>query len=536
MMAGKPPVAVSLGAAAIASCRLRLRNEKIRDSLGTTLTGGELLTRALVLRRILRRQILDPGETTVGLLLPPSAAAVVANLALTLDERITVNLNYSLTSDMLKSSIRQANVTHVITSRRFLERLSLDLDVELVILEDLKDLATRRDKLVAAAMAYALPQKLLTRAIGVHEHRDDDVLSIMFTSGTTGDPKGAVLTHGNLKFNLNAVDAIIRIKPHDVLVGILPFFHSFGYAITLWAPLAFNIRAAYHVNPLEAQTVGRLSREAGGTILLATPMFLRNYTQRCDAGDFTTLEVLVTGAERLPSAVADAFEQKFGIRPVEGYGTTETSPLISANIPVSRTTGDPAQSAREGTVGKPAPGVRVRLVDPDTHQDVPAGERGMLLVSGPNVMHSYLDKPRETAAAIRDGWYVTGDICTIDEDGFITIVGRESRFAKIAGEIVPHVMVEEAISEIVGFDEAGGSKVAVVSVPDERRGERLVVVHTAIDVPPDVIRARLQQAGLPNLYLPSVDSFVEVQELPLIGTGKLDLRAINALARNRFVR
>jgi acyl-[acyl-carrier-protein]-phospholipid O-acyltransferase/long-chain-fatty-acid--[acyl-carrier-protein] ligase len=178
----------------------------------------------------------------------------------------------------------------------------------------------------------------------------------------------------------------------------------------------------------------------------------------------------------------------------------------------------------------------VRLVDPDTHQDVPAGERGMLLVSGPNVMHSYLDKPRETAAAIRDGWYVTGDICTIDEDGFITIVGRESRFAKIAGEIVPHVMVEEAISEIVGFDEAGGSKVAVVSVPDERRGERLVVVHTAIDVPPDVIRARLQQAGLPNLYLPSVDSFVEVQELPLIGTGKLDLRAINALARNRFVR
>jgi acyl-[acyl-carrier-protein]-phospholipid O-acyltransferase/long-chain-fatty-acid--[acyl-carrier-protein] ligase len=447
---------------------------------------------------------------------------------------VTVNLNYTLTADMLNSSIRQAKVKHVLTSRRVLERLSLDLDTEFVILEDLKDAATTQDKLISAAMAYALPERLLIRAIGVHEHRDDDVISIMFTSGTTGDPKGAVLTHGNLKFNLSAVDAIIHIDPHDVLIGILPFFHSFGYAITLWGALFFNIRGAYHINPLDARTVGQLTRDAGGTILLATPMFLRNYTQRCDPGDFKTLEVLVTGAERLPPAVADAFEARFGIRPVEGYGTTETSPLISANIPPRRTTGDPTQSAREGTVGKPAPGVRVRLVDHDTGEDVLPGEQGMLLVSGPNVMHSYLDRPAETAKAIRDGWYVTGDICTIDEDGFIRIVGRESRFAKIAGEIVPHGMVEEAISEIVGFDEAGGPKVAVVSVPDERRGERLVVVHTSLGRSPGELLRQLQEAGLPNLYLPSAESFIEVDELPLIGTGKLDIRRITRLARERF--
>ncbi len=533
-MARQPAVPTTLGAAAIATCRQRLRKEKIRDSLGISVTGGELLARALVLRRILRRQVLADDEQRVGILLPPSVAGVVANLALTLDERVTVNLNYSLTAEMLNSSIRQAKVTHVLTSRRFLERLSLDLDAELVILEDFKDAATTRDKLIGAAMAYAVPQRLLARLIGVHEHRDDDVISVMFTSGTTGDPKGAVLTHGNLKFNLTAVDAIIKVEPHDVLIGILPFFHSFGYAITLWGPLVFNIRAAYHFNPLDARTVGELSRKAGGTILLATPMFLRNYTRRCEPEDFAALEVLVTGAERLPPAVANAFEQKFGIRPVEGYGTTETSPLISANIPHSRAFGDPADSARPGTVGKPAPGVRVRLIDQESGEDVPHGERGMLLVSGPNVMHSYLDRPIETAAAIRDGWYVTGDICTIDDEGFITIVGRESRFAKIAGEIVPHGMVEEALSEIVGFDEAGGPKLAVVSVPDEQRGERLVVVHTPLEMPREEIRRRLQQAGLPNLYLPAADSFLEVDELPLIGTGKLDLRRITRLALEAF--
>lgn len=534
-MSRQPAVPTTLAAAAISACRKRLRREKIRDSLGTTLTGGELLTRALVLRRILRRQVLAPDERRVGILLPPSAAGVVTNLALTLDERITVNLNYTLNSEMLNASIRQAKVTHVLTSRRFLEKLSLDLDAELVLLEDFATVATRRDKLTAAAMAFVAPQRLLERMIGVHDHADDDVLSIMFTSGTTGAPKGAVLTHGNVKFNLTAVDAIIRVDPHDVVIGILPFFHSFGYAITLWAPLVFDVRAAYHVNPLEAQTVGNLAREAGGTILLSTPMFLRNYTRRCAPEDFASLEVLVTGAERLPPAVADAFEAKFGIRPVEGYGTTETSPLISANIPPNRAIGDPALSAREGTVGKPAPGVRVKLVDPETGADLPPVDQGMLLVAGPNVMHSYLDRPAETASAIRDGWYVTGDICTIDADGFIRIVGRQSRFAKIAGEIVPHGLVEEALAEIVGFDEAGGPRLAVVSVPDEARGEKLVVVHTAFDEPLDEVRRRLAEAGLPNLYLPAANAYLEVEELPLVGAGKLDLRTITEIARARFI-
>jgi acyl-[acyl-carrier-protein]-phospholipid O-acyltransferase/long-chain-fatty-acid--[acyl-carrier-protein] ligase len=410
----------------------------------------------------------------------------------------------------------------------------LQIDAEIVLLEDFREAATRLDKLSSAVIAFGMPVRLLSHMLGVHRHRDDDVMSIMFTSGTTGDPKGAVLTQGNIRFNVDAVEQIIRLDQHDVVLGVLPFFHSFGYAITLWTVLAVDVAAAYHVNPLEAQTVGRLAREANGTILLATPMFLRTYIRRCAPEDFATLEVVVTGAEKLPATVADDCEQKFGIRPVEGYGTTETSPLISANVPPSRATGDPALSAREGTVGKPAPGVQVKLVDLDTGEEVGPGERGMLLVSGPNVMHSYLDQPEATATSVRDGWYLTGDICTIDEDGFITIVGRESRFAKIAGEMVPHGLVEDALTEIVGCDDEGGPRVVVVSVPDRDRGERLVVVHTPLTQSPGELRGQLRKAGLPNLFIPDADRFLEVEALPAIGTGKLDLRTITRLATEKF--
>jgi acyl-[acyl-carrier-protein]-phospholipid O-acyltransferase/long-chain-fatty-acid--[acyl-carrier-protein] ligase len=524
----------TLCANAIRICRKRLRAAKVADTTGATLTGGELLTRALVLRRLLRRSVLAPDETNVAVLLPPSAAAVAVNLALTLDSRVVVNLNYTLPAEMLNSCLAQAGVRHVLTSRRFLERMPLELDAEMVLLEDFREAATKVDKIVSAAMAFAMPVPLLLRRLGAHKQRADDALSIMFTSGTTGDPKGAVLTHGNIESNVHGVNEIIHLASHDVLLGVLPFFHTFGYAITLWLALAFDIEAAYHVNPLEAQVVGKLCRDRKGTILLATPMFLRTYIRRCEPEDFSTLEVVVTGAERLPVQVADAFEQKFGLRPVEGYGTTETSPLISANIPPNRAPGDPTRSAREGTVGKPPSTITVKLVDLETGTDLGPGEQGMLLVKGPNVMRGYLNRPEATSAAIRDGWYVTGDICVIDEDGFIRIVGRESRFAKIGGEMVPHGMVEEALTEIVGHDEDGGPRVVVVSVPDLDRGERLVVVHTPLEQRPAELRTALRKAGLPNLFIPDTDSFVEVDELPTLGTGKLDLRQIKHLAESKF--
>jgi acyl-[acyl-carrier-protein]-phospholipid O-acyltransferase/long-chain-fatty-acid--[acyl-carrier-protein] ligase len=404
----------------------------------------------------------------------------------------------------------------------------------MVLLEDFREKVTRRDKITSAAMAFGLPTAVLTRLLGAHKHRSDDVLSIMFTSGTTNDPKGAVLTHGNIETNVRGVDEVIHLDPHDVLIGVLPFFHSFGYAITLWTVLALDVGAAYHVNTLEAQMVGKLCRDSRSTVLLATPMFLRTYIRRCEPEDFRSIEVVVTGAEKLPIQVADDFERKFGIRPVEGYGTTETSPLISANIPANRAPGDPTLSWREGTVGKPPSMIRVKVIDLDTGADLGPGEQGMLLVKGPNVMRGYLNRPEATSAAIRDGWYMTGDVCVIDEDGFIRIVGRESRFAKIGGELVPHGVVEDTLTEIVGVDDEGQQKVIVVSAPDVSRGERLIVVHTKLDQRPSELQVALRKKGLPNLFIPDADDFLEVEEFPALGTGKLDIRKIKTMAEHAF--
>jgi acyl-[acyl-carrier-protein]-phospholipid O-acyltransferase/long-chain-fatty-acid--[acyl-carrier-protein] ligase len=230
--------------------------------------------------------------------------------------------------------------------------------------------------------------------------------------------------------------------------------------------------------------------------------------------------------------LSEAFEQKFGIRPVEGYGTTELSPLVSVNVPLSRAKNLNVE-CREGTVGRPVPGVSAKIVDPESFTELPLGESGMLLVKGPNVMKGYLGQPEETAKVIRDGWYVTGDIALIDTDGFIHITGRLSRFSKIGGEMVPHHRIEEAVQKILGQEE-GELSVVVTSVPDEKKGERLIVVHTKLSKSPEEICRALAASGLPNLWIPDNDAFLEVESIPVLGSGKLDQVAVANLAKKHF--
>ncbi|MDP9364930.1 MAG: AMP-binding protein [Chloroflexota bacterium] len=514
----------------VRTSRRRRRRAKIADSTGVELSGGELLTRALVLRRLLRRDLLGPEERHVGILLPPSAGAVVANLALALDRRVTVNLNYTLTSESLNACLAQAGIRHVLTSRRFVERVPVQLDAELVFLEDLRDRPTPVDKGVAALQAYLAPTSFLLRRLGLHRVAADDVMTVIFTSGTTGRPKGVMLTYGNVTSNIGVVDYVVRPGRSDVMIGVLPFFHSFGSTVTLWGVLTRDMKGAYHTNPLEAQAVGALCRRHKGTILPAAPMFLRTYLHRGDAEDFATLEVVAVGAEKLPRDLSDAFEKKFGVRPVEGYGTTEMSPMVAANLPPERAGGDSEAARKEGSVGRPVPGVRAKVVDPESGAELGPGERGMLLVTGPNLMKGYLGQPEATAAVVKDGWYVTGDIAVIDEEGFIELVDRSSRFAKIAGEMVPFAAIERALHGLVGTDEEGGPRVVVTAVPDPARGERLVVVHTPLEQTPDALRRGLAEAGLPNLYIPSANSFLEVEQFPIVGSGKLDLQRIKRIA------
>jgi acyl-[acyl-carrier-protein]-phospholipid O-acyltransferase/long-chain-fatty-acid--[acyl-carrier-protein] ligase len=519
----------------IRQCKRRKRALKVADSTGVELTGGQMLMRALILRRLLRRE-LAPDEQYVGVLLPPSVFGFGTNMALALDRRTSANLNYTVSSEVMNACIKQAGIKHVITSRKFMDKMNFQLDVDLIYLEDLKDKPTAADKAIGLLQSYVLPAAVLERSLGLSKVKPDDVLTIIFTSGSTGTPKGVMLTYANIGSNVAAIDQVIHLQHTDVLIGILPFFHSFGYTITLWGVATLDIQGAYHFSPLDARQIGKLTAKHKGTLLLCTPTFLRTYLRRCEKEDFASLDVVVCGAEKLPKDLADEFEAKFGVRPVEGYGTTELSPLVSVNIPPSRSIDNFQPDSKQGSVGRPVPGVSAKVTDLDTGRELSAGKPGMLWITGPNVMKGYLHQPEKTAELIKDGWYQTGDVAFIDDEGFIHITGRESRFSKIGGEMVPHIRIEEELERLVGPADDGKPQIAVTAVPDAKKGERLVVLHTKVSKTPDQLCKGLTEAGLPNLFIPSADSFVEIAELPILGTGKLDLRALKALAQEKFHR
>jgi acyl-[acyl-carrier-protein]-phospholipid O-acyltransferase/long-chain-fatty-acid--[acyl-carrier-protein] ligase len=532
---GRKQRAMVLPRLMIRKCRRAMFRWKIADSSGQSLTGGQILMRSLILRRLLLREVLGPiaQEKYVGVLLPPSNGGVLVNAALTLAGRVACNLNYTVSADVMNKCIAKAGIKHVLTSQRVMDKLGMKLNAEVVLLEDFKERVTKADKLLGASMAYAMPAAALDVALGLHRMSGDDELTVIFTSGSTGDPKGVVLTHHNVGSNVEAIDQAVHLRRDDTVLGIVPFFHSLGFTVTLWTILGLDVRCAYHYSPLEAKEVGKLAKKWDATVLLATPTFLRNYLRRCDPEDFTRLEVAVAGAEKLPIELCEAFEEKFGVRPVEGYGTTELSPLVSVNIPPSRSQSKEID-AKEGSVGRPVAGVAAKIVDPETFVDLPVESPGMLLVKGPNVMKGYLHEPAKTAEVIRDGWYVTGDIARIDKHGFIEITGRLSRFSKIGGEMVPHLNVEEAIQRFVQGGNQDELLVVVTSVPDEAKGERLVVVHKKLEKTPREICDHLKSTGLPNLWIPGTDSFMEVEEIPVLGTGKLDLKGLADLAKARF--
>jgi acyl-[acyl-carrier-protein]-phospholipid O-acyltransferase/long-chain-fatty-acid--[acyl-carrier-protein] ligase len=518
----------------IRACKQAKRRSKVADSSGADLTGGSLLMRALILRRLLRRHAIADDERFVGVFLPPTVAGVVTNMAMTLDRRVVVNLNYTVGSDVLNQCIARCGIKHVLTSRKFMEKMGFELDAEVVCLEDLRDKVTLLDKLTSAWSAFCAPADSLIRSLGLDQLKADDLLTVIFTSGSEDTPKGVMLSYGNVGHNVDAVQDAIHLSSDDVMVGVLPFFHSFGYTVTMWVVVTLQAKGIYHFSPLEAKQIGKLSQKHRATILVGTPTFLRNYLRRCSPEEFASLDVVIAGAEKLPSSLADAFEERFGVRPSEGYGATELSPLVSVNIPAGRVLEKSVSMSKEGTVGKAVLGVAAKTVDLETGEDLPRGQRGMLLVKGDNVMQGYLDDPEKTAKVVRDGWYVTGDVAVIDEDGFIEITGRESRFSKIGGEMVPHIQIENVIAGILDADEDEGLLAAVTAVPDERKGERLIVVHKPLQVEPSRICERLTAEGLPNLYVPSPDSFCEVDELPILGSGKLDLKGVRRIALERF--
>ena len=507
------------------------RRLQAADSSGTEVSGRQLLVRTLALRRMLRREVLGEDEQYVGILLPPSVAAVAVNAALSIDRRVTANLNYTVSNPVLNHCIGDVGIRHVLSSEKFLSKFDFEIDADVVLLESLRDKVTALDKLIAFVQATLVPARLLDRLLGTDRIGPDDLLTVIFTSGSTGMPKGVLLSQANVSHNVEAIERAVKLDSRDVIIGVLPFFHSFGYAVTLWAVNSLGPCGIYHYNPLDARQIGKLAERYGATLLLGTPTFLRSYLRRIDPPQFASLDCVVVGAEKLPIDLAGSFEKRFGVRPVEGYGTTELSPLVSVNVPPSRSAAKYQADRVEGSVGRPLYGVAARIVSPETGAAAAGGEDGLLWVTGPNVMQGYANLEQQTREKIEDGWYNTGDIAHLDADGFLHITGRLSRFSKIAGEMVPHVRIEEELAKLLSEgDNDEYLRVCVTAVPDPKKGERLVVLYTSSDASPESLRAGLRDAGLPNLFIPAAENFLPVEQIPLLGTGKLDLRRAREMA------
>ncbi|QEM67310.1 acyl-[ACP]--phospholipid O-acyltransferase [Geobacter sp. FeAm09] len=506
----------------IQSARLHWKRKAVADTSGRTLTYGHTLTGAVALAGKLEGTIGTAGH--VGLLLPPSVGGVLANLALMLLGRIPVNLNYTAAEGSLRSAVEQCGITTIVTSKAFLEKVpSLPRLEGMILLEDILPTIGAADKLLAMLKARILPPRLLCGREGFSA---DSVATVIFSSGSTGEPKGVMLSHHNIMSNIEALRMVFRVSAADNVCSALPFFHSLGFTGTLWFPLVSGFSAAYHPNPMDGEKIAQMVREHKSTLLLATPTFLLAYLRRAKREDFASLRLVVTGAEKLKAKVADSFQERFGVRPMEGYGATELAPVITLSLPDVEVGGVRQYGSKEGSVGHPIPGVAIKVVDPESGIEQKPGEAGLMLVKGPNVMLGYLGRPDKTAEAIRGGWYVTGDIGVMDDDGFIRITDRLSRFSKIGGEMVPHGVVEDELHNRLGQT----GVVAVTAVPDEKKGERLVVLFAREAADAGTLQRHMAESPLPNLWKPGRDCYVEVESLPILGTGKLDLKGIKEIA------
>ncbi len=495
------------------------------DVDGKGVANFVVFLRAIILSREIRRMT---ERRHIGILLPNSTHSAVAVLATLLADKIPAMLNFSASGEIMDKAILKADLDSVLTSRLFVRKAKIDNREEMCFLEDIaKDISTLR-KMKYALITALLPRQELMHFISPETCKNvsGDAV-VLFSSGSSGDPKGVVLSHHNINSNVHSFIRVIGWEPsRDSVLGNLPLFHSFGMTTNFWLPMMTGTKVVYLPNPLDGAAVGKQIADHKLTILLATPTFLHTYMRKCAPEQLASLRLTIVGAEKLRPEITEKFRKMTGLEVLEGFGCTELSPVVSINIAESivalgRSAGKP------GSVGHAIPGVCVKIVDPDTGAKMPVGEDGLLLVKGPNVMQRYLKDPLKTAEIIKDGWYNTGDIAKVDSDGYIFITGRLSRFSKIAGEMVSHEMVENAIADILKTEER---VVAVAGAADAKKGEKLLVLYTETAMNPPEIIAALRKAGtIPNLWIPKAENFSKIDEMPLLGSGKLDLGELNRM-------
>ncbi len=507
----------------VKAARKNWRKKAIADSTGKLLNYGTTFISSLVLGEKIKQ--MTTSSEKVGVILPSSAGAAITNIAITLADRIAVNLNFTAGQDNMNYAVNQCGIRHIISSRKFVEKVQMNFESDKIIyLEDIIATITKKEKIKAYLKARFLPIGLLAEPM---QQNGDELATVLFSSGSSGKPKGVMLSHHNIISDIEGVRMVVMIRRGDDMCGALPFFHSFGLTCGLWMPLTSGVSVSYIANPLDGAAVAKSIRENRSTILFAPPTFMLTYTRRAEREDFASLRIVAGGAEKLKPKIADAFEEKFGICPVEGFGATELSPVVSLNIPDVSINDVTQIGTKEGSVGHPLPGIAAKVVNIETSEPMGENEEGLLMIKSPTIMLGYLNDPQKTASVINAGWYNTGDIAKIDTDGFITITDRLSRFSKIGGEMVPHGLIEQTINDAIGATEP---VIAVTAVEGEKKGEELIVFYVASVGPAEKLYDIAAKSNLPNIAKPRKENFIEIDTMPMLGSGKINFGKLKEIA------
>lgn len=491
--------------------------------------AGQLLAVAAALSRYIRKNI---PERRVGIVLPPGAGAHIANLAVACAGKIPVNLNFTVGRAAVEAALRIGEIKTVITADAMRAKIphfpfpEKTLDLKTTI----EAMGGKKAIVPWLLAAFLLPNQWYADLLGLPREGDNEEAGLLFTSGSSGEPKGVVLSHRNILSNCAQISSLSILPNTATLIGCLPVFHSFGFTVTVWYPILRGCRVVTLPSPLDTRKIVEAIHQEKATVMVGAPTFIRPFLKKATKEELSSLDLVVTGAEKLPMDLYEAFLAQFGIEILQGYGLTETTPVASVNQhhpPITTSTAEHQDGKRTGSVGRLLPGMSARIVDPDTNEELPMSSTGMLWLKGPNIFPGYLKDPEKTAGAIKDGWFITGDLGRMDDDGFLFIEGRLSRFSKIGGEMVPHGTIEARIAELFGWDQNEGPTAVVTGVPDPAKGEALVLLTTQ-DITSEQLRAKLLEAGLPNLWIPRL--IRKVQQIPMLGTGKTDLKGCRTLA------
>ncbi len=496
----------------------------------SALSRSKLLGAAVALSRYLRKEF--PDER-IAIVLPASKGSMVANLAVTLADKVPVDLNFTIGRAANESCCKRANLRVAISATQFMERLKDFPWPERVLKLDELMPRMKRQIIFCWIMSILLPARLLLWLLKIPKEGGHKEAVLLFTSGSTGEPKGVVISHRNVVGNVSQFRQLLDATKGDAILASLPFFHTFGSTVTLWYPLIEGVRIVTYPNPLEAAKNAALIERYKLTLLLATPTFLRGYLRKVEPDKLRSLRLVITGAEKLPLDLAKNFEERFKQRVFEGYGLTETSPVVSVNLPEPQPNKPSEQvqpSSRLGSVGKMAPGIAAEIRHPETGAKLSLHESGMLWLRGVNIFEGYLHDSERTADVLQNGWLKTGDLGRFDEDGFLYIEGRLSRFSKIGGEMVPHEAIESKIVDLLDLSGRDELPIAIMGVQDEAKGEALVLL-SAVDVDLAELRSKLHDAGVPNLWIPK--QVQRIESIPVLASGKLDLKKCKELVSEK---